>query len=163
MTLLSNESNLVGLWFSDQKHFGAKFDLENVTVQKTEPIKLTINWLKQYFAGKKPDPKTLPLAPRSTPYRNKVFKMMLNVPYGKMVTYNQIAKEINQLDPDNHTSARAIGGAVGHNPISIIIPCHRVVGANGNLTGYAGGIDRKIALLKLEGIDVNSLKRPAAK
>ena len=113
----------------------------------------TSEWLDCYFSGKKPD-FTPALQLNDTPFRIAVWKILQQIPYGEVVTYKDIAQEIARQKGISSMSAQAIGGAVGHNPISIIIPCHRVIGSNGNLTGYAGGLDRKINLLALEGADI---------
>lgn len=113
----------------------------------------TSEWLDCYFSGKKPD-FTPALQLNDTPFRIAIWKILQQIPYGEAVTYKDIAQEIARQKGISSMSAQAIGGAVGHNPISIIIPCHRVIGSNGNLTGYAGGLDRKINLLALEGADI---------
>ena len=120
----------------------------------------TKNWLDRYFAGERPAISDLALAPFGSAFRQKVWNILCGIPYGQIITYGDIAK---QLASDLHKkgmSSQAVGGAVGHNPISIIIPCHRVVGANGSLTGYAGGIDTKVKLLELEGVDLSRLFVP---
>ena len=110
----------------------------------------TKKWLNRYFNGEKPCPNELDLAPIGSKFRKNVWDILCKIPYGKVITYNDIAKEIAKKRKINKMSAQAVGGAVGHNPISIIIPCHRVIGTNGSLTGYAGGLDKKEYLLKLE-------------
>lgn len=110
----------------------------------------TQEWLERYFAGKKPSPEELPLHPEGTVFRQMVWRELLHIPYGQVTTYGSLAKAVVRKMGRETMSAQAVGQAVGHNPISIIIPCHRVVGANGSLTGYAGGLDRKIRLLELE-------------
>ncbi|WP_300559751.1 methylated-DNA--[protein]-cysteine S-methyltransferase [Companilactobacillus sp.] len=156
ITILTNEKSLLGLWFTDQKYFGAKFNLDEATNQTNVISKKVIAWLDAYFAGHQPDATSIPVDPKVTPYRRSVSTILQQIPYGQVWTYKQIAEKLNQRQT-HQTSARAVGGAVGHNPISIIIPCHRVVGSDGNLTGYAGGIDRKIALLELEGFSHDNL------
>ena len=106
-------------------------------------------WLDLYFSGEKPD-FTPPLHPAGSPFRQAVWKILLEIPYGQTTTYGEIAKQLAAMQNSSSMSAQAVGGAVGHNEVSIIIPCHRVVGTNGSLTGYAGGMDKKIALLELE-------------
>ena len=123
---------------------------------------LTRRWLDIYFAGREPD-FTPPLHLRTGPFRRKVWEIMLTIPYGKTMTYGEIAKEIARRHGLEKMSAQAVGGAVGHNAIPIIIPCHRVIGANGNLTGYGGGIERKIKLLELEGVDLSGMFIPHQK
>ena len=154
ITLASDGIALTGLWFDGQKHYAAT--LESVPSEKPDlPVFVeTRRWLDLYFDGKRPD-FTPPLAPTGTPFQQKVWNILLDIPYGKTTTYGEIAKRIvetmctSSLHP-THMSPQAIGGAVGHNPISIIIPCHRVVGANGSLTGYAGGLERKAWMLQME-------------
>ena len=102
-------------------------------------------WLDAYFAGRAPDPSDLPLAPAGTPFQKTVWRALRDIPCGRTVTYGQLAEQLG-------TSPRAVGGAVGRNPISIVVPCHRVVGTDGSLTGYAGGIEAKRFLLALEGV-----------
>ena len=119
----------------------------------------TKKWLDLYFAGRVPD-FLPPLSLHSSPFRESVWKILLTIPYGHTMTYGEIASALAREKKISRMSAQAVGGAVGHNPISIIIPCHRVVGTNGSLTGYACGIDKKIALLKLEGVDMDGLFVP---
>ena len=119
----------------------------------------TIQWLDVYFAEKEPD-FTPPLHLIGSDFRQAVWNILLSIPYGQTMTYGQIAKQLAKNTGIDKMSAQAVGGAVGHNPISIIVPCHRVVGTNGSLTGYAGGLDKKIALLKLEKADTERFFRP---
>jgi len=142
--LASDGENLTGLWFEGQKYFPPSL-LEIEKVPHLDIFKKTNQWLELYFAGKKPD-FTPSLQPKGTAFRHKVWDILLDIPYGEVITYGDIAKKLNI------NSAQAVGGAVGHNPISIIIPCHRVVGASGDLTGFAGGLDKKVWLLKNEGV-----------
>lgn len=109
-------------------------------------------WLDRYFAGEHPAPAELLLAPEGTPFRRLIWSLLLKIPYGQTVSYGALAREAARLLGKERMSAQAVGGAVGANPISIIIPCHRVLGSGGTLTGYAGGLDLKKALLELEGI-----------
>lgn len=120
----------------------------------------TKNWLDKYFTGEKPSTKKLKLAPNGNEFRQNVWKILQDIPYGKTVTYGNIAKQIAIKMGKKSMSAQAIGNTVGHNPISIIIPCHRVVGANGSLTGYGGGMKNKLKLLELENVDMSSLYIP---
>ncbi len=144
ITLCSDGSNLVGVWFEGQKYFAST--VKEMTENDTLPIFSNVkNWLDRYFAGKNPKISELSLAPAGNEFRQTVWKLLCEIPYGQTTTYGEIAKRLGKP-----MSAQAVGGAVGHNPISIIIPCHRVVGKNGNLTGYAGGIDKKIKLLEHE-------------
>ena len=148
ITLTSEGKYLTGLCFDRQEYK----TLNNKHKEKLLPIfKQTVCWLDIYFSGK--DPKfTPPLKMQTTPFRKQVWEIMLKIPYGKTMTYGEIASKIAKQNGLKKMSAQAVGGAVGHNAIPIIIPCHRVVGANGKLTGYAGGLDKKIYLLKLEGV-----------
>ncbi len=148
ITITSNGDAISGLWFEQHKHLANL--LKNEFEEKPLPIfKETINWLDIYFSGKSPN-FTPKLFINTTEFRKSVWEILLQIPYGQTKTYGKIAKIIAKNKNINKMSAQAIGGAVGHNPISIIIPCHRVIGANGSLTGYAGGIDIKFQLLKLE-------------
>lgn len=151
ITLLSDDQALQGLWFVDQSYYGAQFDLTQASTQLTPVLQTTSDWLDAYFAGQRPT-QLPPLAPQVTAFRQRILRVIATVPYGQTITYQQIADQAG--DPQ---AARAVGGAVGHNPISLLIPCHRVVGSTGRLTGYAGGLDRKIALLTLEGHDPQAL------
>ena len=148
ITIANDGETLTGLWFDGQKHFP-----HNLTSESTEaelPIfRQTVKWLDIYFSGKEPD-FTPTLSMQTTPFRKAVYDILITIPYGQTMTYGEIAHILAEQKGIKHMSAQAVGGAVGHNPISIIIPCHRVVGADGRLTGYAGGLDKKIALLKLE-------------
>ena len=148
ITLASDGEALTGLWFDGQKHFPAASGRE----QKSLPVfEEAVKWLDLYFSGK--DPGFTPkLCLRSTPFREAVWETLRSIPFGKTVTYGEIAARLAAERGLVKSSARAVGGAVGHNPISLIIPCHRVVGAGGRLTGYAGGIEKKRFLLSLESI-----------
>ena len=148
ITLASDGKYLIGLWFDKQKYFAAT--LKNKPQEKLLPIfKQTCKWLDIYFSGKAPK-FTPPLKMQTTPFRKQVWEIMLKIPYGKTMTYGEIAAKIAKKSGLKKMSAQAVGGAVGHNSISLIIPCHRVVGSNGSLTGYAAGLSKKIKLLKLE-------------
>lgn len=116
--------------------------------------------MEDYFAGKKPDLSRLSLAPIGGEFRQQVWRILTEIPYGELTTYGNIAKEVAKRMGKDRMSAQAVGGAVGHNPISIIIPCHRVIGSNKSLTGYAGGIEKKVDLLKHEGVDMTGLFIP---
>ena len=154
ITLASDGEALTGLWFNGQKYFAQTLDKEN-TGSELLIFEQTIKWLDIYFSGKAPD-FTPPLNLKTTEFCKSVCKIMLTIPYGQTMTYGEIAGIIAKQKNLTRMSAQAVGGAVGRNPISIIIPCHRVIGANGSLTGYAGGLDKKIKLLKLE--NANSFK-----
>lgn len=147
--LAADEQGLTGLWFEGQKYYALYLDKENM--EKELPVfAKTRKWLDIYFSGREPDFE-LPLHFTGTDFQNEVWEILYSIPYGETMTYGQIAREIAEKKGLMRMSAQAVGGAVGHNEISIIVPCHRVVGTNGSLTGYAGGIDKKISLLKLEG------------
>lgn len=144
LVLTSDGENLTGLWFENRS------TIQESWQEKELPIFTeTQSWLQEYFTGKDPA-WMLPVKPEGTDYRKNVWKALLEVPYGETASYKDIAQMVDAASPDRKTSARAVGGAVGKNPISIIIPCHRIIGSDGDLTGYGGGIDRKIKLLELE-------------
>ena len=148
ITLASDGNALTGLWFDGQKYFGSTLDREYAVKQL--PVFMEADrWLDLYFSGREPD-FTPELSLRATAFRTAVWHMLLSVPYGRTVTYGQLANRLARGSGRERISARAVGAAVARNPVSLIIPCHRVIGANGNLTGYAAGIDRKLELLRLE-------------
>ena len=159
--LAARDEGVIGLWIQGQKHFLDSVKKEDKTVQKEHPVLRAASvWLDRYFAGEKPLISELRLAPEGSEFRQEVWNILCGIPYGGLTTYGEIAKEIAVRFGKQHMSAQAVGGAVGHNPISIIIPCHRVVGTNGSLTGYAGGIDKKIWLLQHEGVVMDRLFMP---
>ena len=182
MTMTGNGQALTGLWFDRQRYFGLSFDRNrnaaaglhavdgpsavNPSVVNLPVFEATCRWLDVYFAGGVPD-FTPPLTLRGTPFRKAVWEILQTIPYGQTMTYGEIAAQLARqraaqlvsapkvamqqgLAP--HVAAQAVGGAVGHNPVAIIVPCHRVIGAGGSLTGYAAGLDRKRRLLQLENI-----------
>lgn len=148
VTVMSDGLSLMGLWFTDQKYYGST--LPKLTVISDRPIFTRVQmWLDAYFAGDQPAI-DFPVRPQGTPFRQAVWQQLREIPYGTVLTYGQLATQLSgQLG--HFVGGQAIGGAVGHNPISLVIPCHRVVASDGALTGYAGGLDRKRALLQLEG------------
>ena len=146
--LAADEIGITGLWFFGQSYFADTLPAEQIA-QETPILTQAREWLDEYFSGKEPD-FTPTLHPMGSPFRQAVWKLLLQIPYGQTTTYGEIARQLEKLQNRPHMSAQAVGGAVGHNGISIIIPCHRVVGTKGNLTGYAGGLDKKMALLELE-------------
>lgn len=151
ITIAGDGDALTGLWFDGQKYFAETLDREYE--EKDLPVFAeTVRWLDLYFSGKEPD-FTPPLRMKTTPFRTVVWEILLTIPYGQTMTYGEIAARIAKKNGVSQMSAQAVGGAVGHNAISLIIPCHRVVGADGSLTGYAGGIDKKEKLLALEQKD----------
>ncbi|WP_059003035.1 methylated-DNA--[protein]-cysteine S-methyltransferase [Bittarella massiliensis (ex Durand et al. 2017)] len=158
ITLSSDGEHLCGLWFDGGKYFAATLDAEHH--QRDLPVfEETRRWLDRYFQGAVPD-FTPPLAPSGSPFRLAVWDVLLQIPRGQTVTYGEIAAALTRAQGRERMSAQAVGGAVGHNPISLIIPCHRVVGRDGSLTGYAGGIAKKAALLALEGVEMGGLFLP---
>lgn len=147
--LAADEVGLTGLWFEGQKYFALYLDKDHV--QKDMPVfDLAKKWLDIYFSGREPDFK-VPLHFTGSAFQNEVWEILYAIPYGQTMTYGQIAQLLAKKKGLPRMSAQAVGGAVGRNEISVIVPCHRVVGSSGSLTGYAGGIDKKIELLKLEG------------
>lgn len=160
ITLASDGEELVGLWLPGQKYYAATVVGEMVARDDLDIFSQTKQWLDRYFAGERPEPAELSLAPLGSPFRQQVWKKLLEIPYGATRTYGDIAQEIARESGKQKMSAQAVGGAVGHNPISIIIPCHRVVGSSGSLTGYAGGISKKVTLLEHEGVDLGTFFVP---
>jgi methylated-DNA-[protein]-cysteine S-methyltransferase len=160
LTLAGDGKNLVGLWMAGQKYFRAT--VQGAVEEKPElPIFAAAKqWLDAYFAGKKPVIADLPLAPAGGDFRKAVWDILCEIPYGRCTTYGEVANKTAARMGKKRMSGQAVGGAVGHNPISIIIPCHRVVGSNGSLTGYAGGIDKKLQLLEHEGADTSKFFMP---
>lgn len=156
--LAADHAGLTGLWFEGQKYYARSLDKAH---EKTEiPLFGQVKcWLDIYFTGKEPD-FTVPLHLKGTDFQKEVWEILCSIPYGKTMTYGEIAEQIADKRGLQHMSAQAVGGAVGHNGISIIVPCHRVVGTNGSLTGYAGGLDKKVKLLTLENVDLHSFFIP---
>lgn len=148
MVMLGTLSYLTDLFFIDEAHAPSYDDAEYIE-QLTGPFEVTIMWLNQYFNGKNPFI-TPPIQLEGTEFRKSVWSILQTIPYGETTTYGDIGKQIAQQQGKEKFSAQAVGGAVGHNPISIIVPCHRVIGSNGQLMGYAGGIERKKYMLDLE-------------
>ncbi len=160
LTLACEGEKLVGLWMEGQKYFGDTIPEQMVPKDDCPVFKAAKNWLDRYFAGKKPAISELPLAPIGGEFRLAVWRILTEITYGQVITYGDIAKKMAVRMGRPTMSSQAVGGAVGHNPISIIIPCHRVVGANGSLTGFSGGIQTKIKLLELEKVDMKKLFVP---
>lgn len=159
ITLASDGKSLTGLWFDGQKYFCDTLS-DNYEPKYLSIFEQTEQWLDIYFSGKAPD-FTPPLTMKTTPFRKAIWEIMLTIPYGQTMTYGEIANTIAKQRGLDKMSAQAVGGAVGHNSISLIIPCHRVVGTNGSLTGYAGGIDKKAQLLAMEKVDMSRFFIPA--
>ena len=157
--LAADGIGLRGLWFDGQKYLARDLPAERIG-QDTPALAEARRWLDIYFAGSQPD-FLPPLHPDGSAFRQAVWALLLQIPYGQTTTYGALAGELARQRGLTHFSAQAVGGAVGHNRVSIIIPCHRVVGSGGSLTGYAGGIDRKVKLLVLERADMSGLFIPA--
>ena len=154
ITLASDGEALTGLWFDGQKYFAASLEKEHE--ERMLPVfDLADKWLNLYFSGSEPG-FLPPLLMRTTEFRKTVWEILLSIPYGKTMTYGEIADRIAAGRGLSRMSAQAVGGAVAHNAISLMIPCHRVVGIDGSLTGYAGGLEKKIWLLEME----NTSKKP---
>ena len=161
LMLASEGESLIGLWLEGQKYFAASVK-DGLEENSGLPIfTVTKKWLDAYFCGLEPAASELPLAPRGSDFRKAVWEILCDIPYGHYITYGEIAKKMAARMNKAGMSSQAVGGAVGHNPISIIIPCHRVVGTNGSLTGYAGGLENKKKLLALEGVDLSHFFTPS--
>ena len=158
ITLRSDGEALTGLWFADDKHYGAK-DIAGAAMADLDVFMQAEAWLAEYFAGREPKV-SVPLKLQGSEFQMQVWRLLLDIPYGRLVTYGDIAKKIAAQKGVARMSAQAVGGAVGHNPLCIIVPCHRVVGANGSLTGYGGGMWRKVRLLELEKVAMSKLTVP---
>lgn len=156
--LAADETGLAGVWFEGQKYFGRCLEAERE--EREIPVLIqTKRWLDRYFSGKRPEI-SVPFHFIGTAFQKEVWEILCTIPYGQTMTYGEIAQLLAKRRGIDHMSAQAVGGAVGHNEISILVPCHRVVGTGGSLTGYAGGIDRKVQLLTLEGVNMDSLLVP---
>ncbi len=155
--LASKDNKLIGLWFENQKYYASLLKEKNIKYEEDEILIKTKKWLERYFNNEQPDINELDLNLEGTEFQISVWNILKEIPYGKVITYKDIAEKYAKLRNLKSMSSQAIGMSVGHNPISIIIPCHRVVGTSGKLTGYAGGIDKKIWLLRNESVDVKNL------
>lgn len=160
LLLAERDGKLVGLWMEGQKYFLGSLREETQERESSPVLRQASLWLDRYFAGERPAISELPLAPIGSEFRKEVWQVLCEIPYGETTTYGEIAKTLAARHGLDRMSAQAVGGAVGHNPISIIVPCHRVVGSNGSLTGYAGGLQKKIRLLTHEGVDMGRLFAP---
>ena len=158
--LACNNGNLVGLWTEGQKYHGGTIPETMKEENAITVFDAAKKWLDKYFAGEKPSIFELPLVPIGSGFRQGVWDILRKIPYGKVITYGEIARKMAAKMNKASMSSQAVGGAVGHNPISIIIPCHRVVGSNGSLTGFAGGVQMKAKLLEHEGVDMSRLFVP---
>lgn len=159
LTIACDGMNISGLWLEGQKYFLDTLPEMPIRQDGLEVFDKACDWLDRYFEGEKPDIRELPLRPIGGEFRQAVWSCLCEIPYGEITTYGAIAKRTAAQLGRETMSAQAVGGAVGHNPISIIIPCHRVVGAKGSLTGYAGGLDTKILLLQHEGVDLAGMTK----
>ncbi|MCE7782584.1 methylated-DNA--[protein]-cysteine S-methyltransferase [Staphylococcus xylosus] len=158
ITLTSDGESITGLWLPNHQDIESHYD--DKLIEKDQPVfEQATRWLDSYFSGNKPKI-DFPLKAIGTPFRETVWKILLEIPHGETVTYSDIAQKVALERGKEKMSSQAVGGAVGSNPISIIIPCHRVVGKDGSLTGYGGGIDTKIELLKLEQQDMTQFYKP---
>ena len=155
--LAADDTGLTGLWFEGQKYFARTLDTVHQE-QETAVLSKARRWLDVYFGGQEPD-FTPPLHPAGSAFQQEVWALLLQIPYGQTTTYGALAKQLAEINGGKRVSAQAVGGAVGHNPVSIIVPCHRVVDSDGSLTGYAGGIEKKIRLLTLENAEAANLYR----
>lgn len=156
--LAADDEGLIGVWFEGEKYFADGLPADAAEGESTI-LAETKHWLDVYFSGREPE-HTPPLHPMGSAFRQEVWALLRSIPYGHTTTYGALAQELARQRGVAKISAQAVGGAVGHNKISIIIPCHRVVGTSGNLTGYAGGIDKKLRLLELEQADTSRLFVP---
>lgn len=152
ITVAADGEAMIGLWFDHQKYFAATLNNKEHKIATLPVLEEAFRWLDVYFSGEIPD-FTPALHLRGTELRKNVWNILLSIPYGQTVTYGEITERVARERGMKRMAAQAIGSAIGHNPISLIIPCHRVIGADGSLKGYAGGLDKKAALLKLEGVN----------
>ena len=156
LVMVSDGTYLTGLYFE-----GSEDEKDINGEEKDLPVFTdTIRWLDIYFQGKQPDFRPEYRTDAASSFRKEVWKLLEDIPYGKTVMYGELAEKIAERKGIRKMSAQAVGNAVGANPICIIVPCHRVMGKNGNLTGYGGGLKNKVALLKLEGIDTKTFHYP---
>lgn len=157
ITVGCSDTGLNGLWFENQKYIDKTMPKDRQ--EKITPlIEMTFEWLEKYFDSAMPDVNKLPLQPYGGEFRLEVWRLICEIPYGQTATYSQIAKRLCKRMGKERMSAQAVGNAVGHNPIGIIIPCHRVIGSDGSLTGYAGGLDKKAWLLSHEGAIIPAVR-----
>jgi len=162
LELVAEEGRLLGIWMENQKYFRQGIEELPAECPDDPCLREAVQWLDRYFAGENPPIPGELLAPRGSEFRKLIWSFLCEIPYGEAVTYGELAEKAAAAMGRAHMSAQAVGGAVGHNPLSIIVPCHRVVGSDGSLTGYAGGLDRKLFLLRLEGVDVSRFTLPSS-
>lgn len=160
LLLAEKDGALVGVWMEGQKYYLGSLRDETEENLESSILQQAVIWLDRYFGGEKPKISELKLSPAGSEFRKEVWNILCEIPYGETMTYGEISQKMALNRGIERMSAQAVGGAVGHNPISIIVPCHRVVGTNGSLTGYAGGIEKKIKLLTHEGVDMDKLFVP---
>ena len=158
--IASDGENIIGLCMEGQKYYLDKIEKEGILKDDLAIFKKTKKWLDRYFKQEKPEVSEISLAPEGNTFRQYIWELLCEIPYGETITYGELAKKVAKKLNKPSMSAQAVGNAVGHNPISIIIPCHRVVGKNGSLTGYAGGIDKKIKLLEIENVNMEKFFVP---
>ena len=158
--IASDGENIIGLCIEGQKYYLDKIEKESILKNDLEIFDKTRKWLDSYFKQEKPEISGLSLAPEGNTFRQYIWKLLCEIPYGETTTYGVLAQKVAKKLNKPAMSAQAVGNAVGHNPISIIIPCHRVVGKNGSLTGYAGGIEKKIKLLEIENVKMEKFFVP---
>ncbi len=160
LLIASKDGKLIGLWIEGQKYYLGKIKDELIENDKEEILVKTKKWLNKYFLGENPKISDLDISLNGTSFEKVVWELLKKIPYGEVTTYKELSKKVAKKLGKEKMSAQAVGGAIGHNPISIIIPCHRVVGTDGSLTGYAGGIDKKVKLLKQEKVNMEKLYIP---
>ena len=160
LLIASKDGKLIGLWIEEQKYYLGKIKDELIENDKEEILVKTKKWLDKYFLGENPKISDLEISLNGTSFEKVVWELLKKIPYGEVTTYKELSKKVAKKLGKEKMSAQAVGGAIRHNPISIIIPCHRVVGTDGNLTGYAGGIDKKVKLLKHEKVNMEKLYIP---
>ncbi len=158
LTLAAQDGALIGLWLEGQKHFAESLPADPPATGTTPVLEAAAGWLNRYFDGQRPSPCELPLRPAGSSFRQALWSALCEVPYGEVTTYGALAREVALRMHRPGMPGQAVGGAIGHNPILIIIPCHRVIAANRSLTGYAGGLPVKLQLLQLEGVDTSRLR-----
>lgn len=156
--LAADYTGLTGLWFEGARYFANGLEAEHKE-QELPVLDQTKQWLDIYFSGSVPEFMP-PIHMTGSDFRLTIWRLLLQIPYGQTITYGTLARKIEEQTGVSRMSAQAVGGAIAHNPICILIPCHRVIGSNGSLTGYAGGIDKKIKLLALENVDLSKLFIP---
>ena len=160
LLIASKDGKLIGLWIEGQKYYLGKIKDELIENDKEEILVKTKKWLDKYFLGENPKISDLEISLNGTSFEKVVWELLKKIPYGEVTTYKELSKKVAKKLKKEKMSAQAVGGAIGHNPISIIIPCHRIVGTDGSLTGYAGGIDKKVKLLKHEKVNMEKLYIP---